>query len=256
MEFVTRPSFALPAGFYLKNSVDAWTVGRMGTFSVNSVVATSLSLVPIVVLSLTVSFAIAKMKWRLSRVVFGIFLAGILVPVQVVLIPLFVIFRTIGIINTLGGLSLNYASFGMSMFVFLMSSYLRYVPNELLEAAIVDGCNVYQILVRVVLPRASSVLARHDPEVLAKQRAEVPSIRVADGSTRSPDFHALVHQVLRVLHANFGEVLQVRHSRLPVEEHAQVARVHTDDGGEFLEGDVVSESLLEVTDDGVHRTVA
>jgi raffinose/stachyose/melibiose transport system permease protein len=157
-EFVTRPSFALPTGFYLKNYVDAWTVGRMGTFFVNSVVATSLALVLIVVLSLTVSFAIAKMKWRLSRVVFGIFLAGILVPVQVVLIPLFVIFRTIGIINTLGGLSLIYASFGMSMSVFLMSSYLRYVPDELLEAAIVDGCNVYQILVRVVLPLATNAI--------------------------------------------------------------------------------------------------
>jgi raffinose/stachyose/melibiose transport system permease protein len=157
-EFFTKPSFALPAGFYIKNYVEAWTIGHMGTFFLNSVVATSSALVLIVILSLTVSFAITKMKWRLSGVTFGIFLAGILVPVQVVLIPLFVIYRQIGLINTLPGLSLIYASFGMSVSVFLMSGYMRYVPNELLEAGIVDGCSVYQVLFRIILPLTTNAI--------------------------------------------------------------------------------------------------
>lgn len=157
-EFVTRPSFALPVSFHVRNYADAWTTGRMGTFFINSILATSLALVIIVVFSLTVSFAITKMKWRLSGTVLAIFLAGILIPVQVVLIPLFVIFRTVGLINTLPGLSLIYASFGMSVAVLLMTGYLRYVPNELIEASIVDGCTVYQILWRVILPLATNAI--------------------------------------------------------------------------------------------------
>jgi raffinose/stachyose/melibiose transport system permease protein len=157
-EFVTRPSFAPPGGMYLKNYVEAWTTGRMRIFFFNSVLATSVALLLIAVLSFLVSFAITKMEWPGRGVVFAMFLAGILVPVQVVLIPLFVIYRTIGLLNTRIGLSLIYASFGMSMSVFLMTGYLKYVPTELVEAGIIDGCSMRQLLLHVVAPLAKNAL--------------------------------------------------------------------------------------------------
>ena len=79
-EFTVNPSYALPAGLYLKNYADAWTTGHMGVFFKNSLITTSVSLVLIVLLSTSVSFALVKMRWRLRKAAMSFFLSGIMVP--------------------------------------------------------------------------------------------------------------------------------------------------------------------------------
>jgi raffinose/stachyose/melibiose transport system permease protein len=157
-EFLTHPSYSLPQGFHWENYVAAWTTGKMGTFFLNSLFVTLGSLVLIVFLSVTVSFALTKMQWKLKTLVLNLFLAGIMVPVTIVLIPLFTIYKSMSLLNTHWSLILTYTGFGLSLSVYLLTAYFQSVPDELLEASVIDGCTIYQTLGRIVLPLAANAI--------------------------------------------------------------------------------------------------
>lgn len=151
-EFTLSPSYALPKSLFLDNYINAWTAGRIGMFFKNSVICTLTALVFIVIFSTTASFALAKMKWGLRNTVTNIFQFGIMVPTSVVLIPLFNIYKNTGWLNTRFCLIITYIAFGLTLSVFLMMSYLKSFTDELMEAAVIDGCNIYQLMWYVVVP--------------------------------------------------------------------------------------------------------
>lgn len=151
-EFVSKPAYALMDGFYVKNYIDAWTRGNMSTFFFNSLVATIISLIFIVILSVTVGFAVTKMQWKYRRVVARIFMVGIMVPVATALIPLFQIYNNIGLVNTRLSLILTYTAFGLSLSIYLVTGYMSSLPDEVLEAAVIDGCSIYTLMTKIVVP--------------------------------------------------------------------------------------------------------
>lgn len=148
----TRPAFSLPQTLYFENYIRAWVRGNLGTYYRNSVISTSGALLLIIITSSTISFAITKMKWKLKSSAMTLFSFGILIPTQVVLIPLFMIFRSMGLINNLTSLILSLGAFGMSMSIFLFNSYFNSIPHEIFESAIIDGCSIYGVFARIVLP--------------------------------------------------------------------------------------------------------
>lgn len=151
-EFSLRPIYALPESFHWQNYVNAWTVGKMSVYFKNSVLVTFPSLLLIILLGTMVAFGIEVMRWRLSNIVMLTFLAGILIPVQMVLLPLFTIYNDINLLNNRLGLILTYTVFGLPLTVFLMTGYFKALPREVLEAAVVDGASIYQVFFRVALP--------------------------------------------------------------------------------------------------------
>ena len=151
-EFALSASYALPQGFYWQNYVEAWNRGRMNIYFMNSAIVTVISLVLIVILSTTSAFALTKMRWRLRGRVMSMFLSGIMVPTAVVLIPLYMIYNNIGLINSRLSLILTYIAFGLPLSIFLLRSYLVALPDELMEASVIDGANIYQVFYHVVLP--------------------------------------------------------------------------------------------------------
>lgn len=148
----TRPAFSLPQTLYIENYIRAWVRGNLGTYYKNSIISTSGALVLIVLTSSTISFAITKMRWKLKTSAMTLFSLGILIPTQVVLIPLFMIFRSMNLINNLTSLVLSLGAFGMSMSIFLFNSYFKSLPHEIFESAIIDGCSIYGVFARIVLP--------------------------------------------------------------------------------------------------------
>ncbi len=147
-----RPIYALPEGFHWQNYVNAWTVGKMSIYFRNSVLATFPSLLLIIVLGTMAAFGIEIMKWGLGNMVMLTFLAGIMIPVQMVLLPLFTIYHKIHLLNNLWGLILTYTVFGFPLTIFLMTGYFKALPREVLEAAVMDGASIYQVFFRVALP--------------------------------------------------------------------------------------------------------
>lgn len=151
-EFTMNSAFSLPHSFSLDNFIQAWTTGNMGTSFLNSIITTFGSMVLIVVIVVPVSFAIAKMRYRLRLTTNRYILIGMMVPVQVALIPLFTIYTRLGWTNSRIGLILIYTAYSLPLSVTLMTGFFESVPNEMLEAAVIDGCNIYQVLIKIVFP--------------------------------------------------------------------------------------------------------
>lgn len=151
-EIALTASYSLPQSFYLDNYLKAWEKGKMSIFLGNSIYTTVFSLLFIVILSAPAAFCLTKMKWKLSGTVATMFLLGIMIPVQVMLIPLFLMFKWTNTLNTLEGLIVAFTAFGLPMSIYLFSGYFKSIPNEMIEAAVIDGCSIYQVFVKIMLP--------------------------------------------------------------------------------------------------------
>lgn len=149
-EFTLNSAFSLPHSFSFDNFVKAWTIGNMGTSFLNSAICTAGSMILIVVTAGPLSFAIVKMRWKRNKLINRYILIGMMVPVQVALIPLFSIYNQIGFTNSRIGLILIYTAYSLPLSVTLLTGFFESVPDEMLEAAIIDGCNIYQVLLKVV----------------------------------------------------------------------------------------------------------
>lgn len=151
-EFVNKPAYALNDGFYVKNYIDAWTRGNMALFFKNSLINTLVALVFIVIFAVTVGFAVTKMEWKYKEKISKYFAIGIMVPIATALIPLFQIYNKMNLINTRTSLILAYIAFGLSLSIYLVTGFLRSLPDEILEAAVVDGCGIYRLMWEIVVP--------------------------------------------------------------------------------------------------------
>jgi raffinose/stachyose/melibiose transport system permease protein len=134
------------------------TTGNIGTYFLNSILAVFPSLALILLLGLAAGFALEMMLWRGRNTILLMFLAGILVPVQIVLLPLFTIYFQAQLIDTRWALIITYTGFGLPLTVFLMATYFKAIPRELIEAAVLDGANIYQIFWRVAVPMVANGL--------------------------------------------------------------------------------------------------
>ena len=159
LEFSANPIYALPEGFYWKNYVDAWTIGNMSVFYKNSIITTAVSLAFVVIFAAMISFGLIKLRWKGSSLCMLMFSMGIVIPVQMVLIPLFTIYNKTGIINTRFCLMITYIGFNMSLAIYLFAGYIRSIPGEIMEAAVMDGCSIYKMFLKVIMPMIKSAAA-------------------------------------------------------------------------------------------------
>lgn len=157
-EFSLHPAWALPKGLYWENWKVAWTTGHIGRYFKNSVLAVFPSLALMISLGAAAAFGIEVMKWRGRNVVLLLFLAGILIPLQMVLLPLFTVYYHVHLINSLWSLIITYTAFGLPLTIFLLSSYFRAVPREILEAATLDGASIYTSFFRIAIPMISNAI--------------------------------------------------------------------------------------------------
>ncbi|MGK0465595.1 carbohydrate ABC transporter permease [Clostridium sp.] len=149
----------LPKVWKISNYTSALTSGKVGVYFINSVVVTGATIVISSILIATSSYAIARMKWKYSKLTLIIFLLGMMVPIHSTLLPLFLILRKLNILNTYWALIIPYVAFALPMGIFIMTSFLEGIPKELEEAACIDGCNIYQIFYKIVLPLLKPSLA-------------------------------------------------------------------------------------------------
>ena len=156
-EFSLEPFWALPSALNWQNYAQAWNSG-MSTYFLNSVLVVFPSLALILAISVAASFALEVMLWRGRNTILLIFLAGIMVPLQMVLLPLFTIYFQAGLIDTRWSLIITYTVFGLPLSVFLMAGFFKAVPRAVIEAAVLDGANIYQIFYRVAVPMVANGL--------------------------------------------------------------------------------------------------
>lgn len=124
----------------------------------NSVRTTVLSIVLIVLFSYIVGYILARVRFKLNRVLYAMFLMGMLIPVHSLLVPIYIVFRNCGISNRWFTLLFPYISFGLPMGIFLVEGYVKGIPVSLEEAAAIDGSTFSKTLFQVILPICKPIL--------------------------------------------------------------------------------------------------
>ena len=157
VELASAP-FALPKLVTFENFVKVLSDGKIGTYMWNSLKVTGISLLLIVVLSATPGYALSKFKVKGTKKIYSFFTFGIMVPVQITLIPLFIFYSDMGILNTSFSLILPQVGFALPLSVMMFVNFYDFVPNELIEASIVDGCSPYRTFLQIVFPLARNTV--------------------------------------------------------------------------------------------------
>lgn len=151
-DFAGGNPFALPSEFTLENYGRAFATGNLGLNIVNSLIVTLGSSALIVVAGMMAAFALQVLGFRFSGAVRALFLLGIIVPVQIALVPLFIDYSQVGLLDTHLSMIIPLAAFALPMAVYLFSSFYEYIPRETYEAASLDGAGPYRIFLTITSP--------------------------------------------------------------------------------------------------------
>ncbi len=150
-DFARGGTFALPQTLEFGNFAKAWDVG-IETYFVNSLILTLLKVPTGVFICSLAAFALTKIPMRGAQTVFTIFVLGLIVPIQMTLVPLTILYQNLGLIDSLPGLFFLYLGFGLPLGILVLRGYFRSIPKEMIEAAFIDGCSWWDIYWRIVLP--------------------------------------------------------------------------------------------------------
>ncbi len=163
-EFYGNP-WTLPASFYWQNFVDAWNAASMGSYMLNSVIVTALSLIILLVVALPAAYCLSRFRFRGGRFLNVAFMAGLFINVNYIVVPIFLMLRdwdswinyffgkTI-FLNNLFMLSIVYAATALPFTIYLLSGYFATLPHDFEEAAYIDGAGYGQAMIRVIFPMA------------------------------------------------------------------------------------------------------
>lgn len=144
--------FALPARLDLANFIHVWNESNFIRYLANSILVTSSAVTGILAFGTMAAYAIARYSFRLRGLLFLFFLSGLMIPLKLAVIPLFVQLDSFGLIDRRAGLVLIYIAMGLPSCVFIMTGFLRSLPSELEEAARIEGAGEARIMLAIMLP--------------------------------------------------------------------------------------------------------
>lgn len=151
-DFIATGPLAWPSQFTLQNFADAWAIGNFAATYRNSAILALIKVPLGVLISAMMAYAMAKLHLPGRRaLMFAIFL-GLTIPIYIAILPNFVLLRQMGLTNSLLGLIGPYLAFGIPFEVLVLQSFFRSVPDEVIEAAKVDGAGTVRIFFQIMLP--------------------------------------------------------------------------------------------------------
>jgi raffinose/stachyose/melibiose transport system permease protein len=156
-EIYNRP-FSLPNSFNLDNFIVIWTETDVPAYFLNSVIVTTLSVAFLLVMGTMAAYALARYNFKGNIMLYLFFLSGLMLPLRLAIIPLFIQLKALGLIDTLFGLIAIYTAMGLPSTVFILTGFLKTLPSELEDSARIDGASEARILVQIMLPLIMSAL--------------------------------------------------------------------------------------------------
>lgn len=148
-----------PQIWRIENYAKALLDADVGLYLLNSILVTSVTILGSLFLSAMAAYAIARMRWKLSGLVFNIFLTGMMIPLHAALLPVFLVLRNLKLLNSHLALILPYIGFAIPLSVLILSNYMRTLPREMEESAFIDGAGVLRAFAFIMLPLTKPVLA-------------------------------------------------------------------------------------------------
>ena len=157
-EFYGNP-WALPAGFYWQNFVNAWNGAKMGEYMLNSVIVTALALALLLVVALPAAYCLSRFHFKGCKVLNTLFMAGLFINVNYIVVPIFLMLRDSDVwlkghfgsgflLNNLVVLAVVYAATALPFTIYLLSGYFATLPHDFEEAAYIDGASYFSTMTK------------------------------------------------------------------------------------------------------------
>jgi multiple sugar transport system permease protein len=168
-DVIVHGYWSLPTSLSLQNFIDGWTNANLGYYYLNTLIVTVPAVILTLFLASLVAFALTRVRSRINLFLLMMFTAGNLLPPQVIIVPLYTLYNAIPIAKPLSdngrlydqyiGIILIHVVFQVGFCIFVLSNYMRTLPRELNEAALVDGASIFRTYRSVVLPLCAPALA-------------------------------------------------------------------------------------------------
>lgn len=148
----------MPETIRWDNYVTAFVDGHFLLYLRNSLLVNILAVVLVLLFSVMMAFACTRMHWKLSGVVMGLILMGMMIPIHATLLPNYIIYDKLRLTDTLWALLIPYVAFSLPQGLFLTSGFMRSIPKEIEEAAVIDGCGIYRVIGVIIFPMLKTSL--------------------------------------------------------------------------------------------------
>ncbi len=152
---VFRKPFEIPTDPQFVNYVRVWSNSNVGQAFLNSLIIVGISVVLILLVSAPAAYVLSRAKFKGRGLLTMIYIAGIGIPYPLLFIPLFALLAGLKLINTIPGIILVYVSLSIPFTVYILTGFFSSLPQELEDAAVIDGCNAFNVFRKVMLPLAS-----------------------------------------------------------------------------------------------------
>lgn len=151
--------WSMPQSLKFDNFVEAWNQARVSRYLLNSFIVTLPALFGMLFLSSLTAYALARFRFRFNLPIYFMYVAGTLLPFQILMLPVFRLTNALGLYNTYWALIFIQTAFQLGFCTFVLRNFMRTVPSEIFDAARVDGCNEFRIYWQIMLPLTLPSLA-------------------------------------------------------------------------------------------------
>ncbi|WP_226037583.1 carbohydrate ABC transporter permease [Aquibacillus saliphilus] len=151
--------FGFPSEFVFENYISAWQTASLGTLFTNSIFICVTATFLTVLIGATASYFLSRFTFKMNKIVYTLFIFGLLIPIHSTLVPMFILMRNIGLLNTPITLIFPYIAFHLPITIFLLTSFMKQFPKDIEESAIMDGCGIFRIFWSIILPMSRPALA-------------------------------------------------------------------------------------------------
>ncbi|MBE5815989.1 MAG: carbohydrate ABC transporter permease [Clostridiales bacterium] len=149
----------LPKYWVWENYTRALNVGNMPRYFVNSIVVTVATILITLITSVMASYALTRLKWKGSKTMNKFFMLGLTIPIHASIVPLYTTLAKVSMLNTYWALIIPYSAFSLAMGILISIGFMSDIPYDLDEAAFLDGCGVWGIFMRVIVPLMTPAVA-------------------------------------------------------------------------------------------------
>jgi raffinose/stachyose/melibiose transport system permease protein len=149
----------LPQHWLWSNYESALKVGHMGTYFLNSAIVATATILITLAVALMATFALTRLIWKKRKTLNKFFMLGLTIPIHASIVPVYVTLSRLHLLNTYWALIIPYSAFSLAMAILVCTGFMNEIPRELDEAACIDGCGVWGVFFRVIVPLMKPAVA-------------------------------------------------------------------------------------------------
>ncbi|MCP4195554.1 MAG: carbohydrate ABC transporter permease [Proteobacteria bacterium] len=151
--------WSIPSEITFENYPNAWIKGRVSRYLLNSFIITIPALIGTIFLSSLSAFALARYRFRANKPIYFMYVAGTMLPFQILLLPVFLLSNRLGMYNTFSSVIIIHIAFQLGFCTFVLRNFMRTLPGEIMDAARIDGASEFKIYWRIVMPLTVPAIA-------------------------------------------------------------------------------------------------